>query len=440
MVKIFKAIGYNDAPIKTLRIPVKGIPMPQFIAHLGFKITALLALILASMWPVAMSLVSTDKFNYFNITEQRISAALSAHIAISNFPQTLQFPEVLNGSQLTLQYTFDPNLQLEAKRLLAEHNPDYGVLVAMDPTNGHILAMADSTRDNRDNLAHANLSITNSYPAASISKIVTAVAAINEGITNKNTVIPYNGKATSLYKRQVFNHTNNKRTRSPTLSESFAKSINTVFGRLGAIDIGGDKLVDYFDRLGFNRRFASDFLFDNGRIELEANDQWQVAESAAGYTLRNTLSPLHAAVLAATAVNGGNLVTPVVVESIAGPNGIPLYRHNRPVISAVMTADTANQLNSLMQKTIAIGSASSSFRNFSHNHQADIIVGGKTGSLTGFKPKGRYDWFVGFAELGERKVAYAVLCINKQKWYVKSHLLGRELLEFYFKPATDVSI
>ena len=61
-------------------------------------------------------------------------------------------------------------------------------------------------------------------------------------------------------------------------------------------------------------------------------------------------------------------------------------------------------------------------------------MGGKTGSLTGTNPPGRYDWFVGFAERGNRKIAFATLCINKEKWYVRSTRLSRELLEFFFRP------
>ena len=64
-------------------------------------------------------------------------------------------------------------------------------------------------------------------------------------------------------------------------------------------------------------------------------------------------------------------------------------------------------------------------------------MGGKTGSLTGSNPQGRYDWFAGFAERGDRRIAYAALCINKEKWYVKSARLSRELLEYYFQPPRE---
>jgi len=88
----------------------------------------------------------------------------------------------------------------------------------------------------------------------------------------------------------------------------------------------------------------------------------------------------------------------------------------------------------MMQTTIKEGSARRAFRGSHKGVLADVIIGGKTGSLTGFKPRGRYDWFVGFGKRNHREIAFAVLCINKEKWYVKSTRLAREMLEFYFAP------
>ena len=40
--------------------------------------------------------------------------------------------------------------------------------------------------------------------------------------------------------------------------ESFAKSINPVFGRIGAQQLGADKLTDYANRFGFDTPLQSD--------------------------------------------------------------------------------------------------------------------------------------------------------------------------------------
>ena len=63
---------------------------------------------------------------------------------------------------------------------------------------------------------------------------------------------------------------------------------------------------------------------------------------------------------------------------------------------------------------------------------SNVEVGGKTGTLSGTNPTGKYDWFVGYAQRNSRKLAYAVLCINEEKWYVKSAYVARKAIEHYF--------
>ncbi len=376
-----------------------------------------------------MSIVDSEKGGNWGITESVIADIISPAVHNKKLPSKISIPGFTTTESLKVNYTIDNDLQLQVNRILQKYNPDFGIFVAISPEDGRILAMTDSTRDGLD---YGNLSLVNSFPAASVSKIITAIAAINENKADVSTLIPFNGKSTSLYKKNVFNHKKNKWTRNLTLNEAFAKSVNTIFGRLGAMDLGGEVMINYAHRLGFNGRFASDFVFDNGAIELDPSDDWQVAESAAGYTTRNTLSPLHGAILAATAINGGKLVAPVIVDSLIGPNGIPLYVREKPAISEAMTESSSLQLKKMMQSTVKIGSARSQFRRLSKGALSDVTIGGKTGSLTGFKPRGKYDWFVGFAEKDNQKIAFAALCINKEKWYVKSPRLAREILEYYF--------
>ena len=378
-----------------------------------------------------MNLAGAGNSRYFKISPSAISEHISSAVSRREYPGSARISGAGLNADLNLHYTLDTDLQREAERLLQKYNPDYAVIVAMDPENGRVLAMADSSRAP---LPEDSLALRNTYPAASVSKIVTAVTALDQGVVDVDTVIPFNGKTTSLYKKNVFRHKDNKWTRKPTFRESFAKSNNTVFGRVGAVSLGGEQLMDYFQRLGFNMRFTSDFHFPNGTVELDPSDAWQVAESASGYTRRNTLSPLHAAALAATAVNGGKMIAPVLVDRVTGPQGIPLYVYENPAVSPAMRQETSDKLKQLMTATVTMGSARRFFRGFHRKSYKDVVVGGKTGSLTGSDPAGRYDWFAGFAEQGHRKIAFAALCINKEKWYVRSARLSRELLEYYFQP------
>jgi len=355
--------------------------------------------------------------------------ALGTYIKAGELPPQLIYQQ----QDIYINYTLDQDLQNWASARLKKYNPDYGVFVAIDPDTGKVLAMTSSRRDDQQS---ADLALNATYPAASTFKVITAAAAIEEGIATPSTIYSYNGKSTSLYKNQVFKVKKNKWTRSLSLKMAFAKSVNPIFGRLGAEDLGDKKLMEYAERFGFNAQFVSDFEFDNGRISIEPGNSWEAAESASGYTRRNTLSPMHGAALAASIVNGGNLISPSIVESVTDAQNNVLYSSDLPVKISILSETTAESMQELMAATIAKGTGRKSFRKFTKKKFPGVLTGGKSGHLSGKTPKGTYDWFIGYGERNSRKIAYAMLCINKEKWYVKSSVFAREALEHYFRKET----
>ena len=359
--------------------------------------------------------------------------ALGTYMKAGEFPTQL----IYDQQKIYVNYTLDQDLQNWASERLKRYNPDYGVFVAIEPDTGKVLAMASNRRDQQQS---ADLAFNATYPAASTFKVITAAAAIEEGIATPKTVFAYNGKSTSLYKNQVFKVQENKWTRRLSFKTAFAKSVNPIFGRLGAEELGDKKLIEYAERFGYNAQFISDFEFDNGRITIEPGNQWQAAESASGYTRRNTLSPVHGAALAASIANGGKLISPSIVESVTNTQNQVLYTSDQPVMIDVLSEKTALSMQELMRATITEGTGRKSFRKFNKKKYSDVIAGGKSGHLSGKTPKGTYDWFIGYGERNSRKIAYAMLCINKEKWYVKSSVFAREALEHYFKEdATKVT-
>jgi beta-lactamase class D len=73
------------------------------------------------------------------------------------------------------------------------------------------------------------------------------------------------------------------------------------------------------------------------------------------------------------------------------------------------------------------------FRSFLRQNGNPIEVGGKTGSLTGTSPQGKYDWFVGYAKSPSgKRIAFASLAIHGEFWRVKAAMLARQAIEHYF--------
>ena len=346
---------------------------------------------------------------------------------------------LVQGHEFPLQlvYTINEDLQLALSDWLDRYDPDFAVAVAIDPDTGKILALTTHVSDGKP---MGNLAMSSAFPAASVFKIVTAAAAMDLGKLEPKSVIPYNGKSTSLYKKNVFEHKNTKWTRKPTLGEAFAKSVNTVFGRIGLYTVGPAQLNSYADRFQFNTRINTDIPIDPSQTYIPEQDDWAVVEAASGYTNKVTLSPLHGAALAASMINGGKLMRPFMVDRAYDKKGRLVYKGEPQKLALAITPETAANMQKLMSKTVSMGTARRSYRDFFKGQYADLRVGGKTGSLTGGNLKGRNDWFVGYAYSDNRKLAFAVLNINLDKWKVKSHYLSRLMIEKYFDQTANVNM
>lgn len=371
------------------------------------------------------------------LSTDAVAEVITSHAKKNRFPNKLAFKDA-QGRETSgvVEYTFDEGVHQDMADVYLKYQPDYACFVAIDVETGAILNLTSFIKADEQ---WDNLVMRSDYPAASVFKMVTAAAGLDLGKVSPTTVLPFNGKSTTLYKSQVLRHKTNKWTRNPTLKESFAKSINTVFGRLGIYQVGAENLSNYATRFGFGQTMETDFNLPMSRVGLDLANEWEIAEAASGYTKNITLSPIHAAQMAAIVANDGKMVTPYMVESIQDVFGNEIYRTpNSQAVEQVISQDSAKALRSLMTETTRIGSARKSFQGLNrYKVYHDMEIGGKTGSLTGYSPKGRHDWFVGYAEKNGRKVAYASLIINKEKWYVRSAYVARQFIYHYFSDIAE---
>ncbi|MCM2324717.1 MAG: penicillin-binding transpeptidase domain-containing protein [Oligoflexia bacterium] len=376
------------------------------------------------------------------ITKEQLAEALADSATFYKFPTEMDFEidwdrtgsphepapakETIRG---VIDYAFDPMLQAEVESLFRIYRPDYGAFVAMDAATGQVLALVSFTQrqDNRGNLA-----LRSGFPSASIFKLVTAAAVIEGRNYSANTIIPFNGANHTLYRSNILKTKYTRWTRYATLKDAFAKSINTVFGRIGAFAVEPDELRNYADRFGFNRRISGDLPIEPGRAPIDA-DPWKRAESASGYTRDTTMSPLQGALMAAAVVNDGVMMEPFIVRNVYTEDGTELYAAKPRMATQSVDPRTAAEIRALMRETVTHGTSRKSFRNFFRGRFAQLDVGGKTGSLTGSDPRGKYDWFVGYADDGTRKIAIASLTIHEKLWRVKSSFVARRAIEVYFR-------
>lgn len=343
---------------------------------------------------------------------------------------TRELPLTVGGQQFTIETTLDPGLQSFLLNTLDRVNSRYVGIVVMDPSDGRVLALAGYDRTNPD----ANPCLDSQFPAASIFKIVTAAAAVDQLGYSENTPMTFSGGKHTLYKQQLTGKSHRTDTTLP-LSEAFADSINPVFGKLGSLRLGKSGLERAAASFGFNQPI--DFELPLAPSQFQIGDEpYNWAEVASGFNRQTTLSPLHGAMLAAAILNGGQMPVPSIVEKIADAHGDELYRRVAPAPTPPrISSRAASALMEMMEATIDSGTARKAFSHYQKDRVlAGLQLGGKTGSLSNASNDVRYDWFVGFARerQGGRQLAIAVMAAHQDLIGIRAGDYARRAFTYYF--------
>lgn len=369
----------------------------------------------------------------------KIADALKEPFSQLQFPDNLTIRLMDAPADYHVKYTLDPVLQNEAESLLKRYHPDYAAIVMMDAKTGRVLAF---TSFQKDSTTPVNLVTRATYPAASTFKIVTASAAIDRVGLSPSHNIRFNGGNYTLYKKNVLSDRITRWTRTITLRDAFARSYNTAFGRLSLESLTPELINEYATRYMFNQPIPADFPVDVGLATVPAEKGFELTEVASGYTKHNRMSPVQGAMIAATVVNEGRMVMPYIVDSLSDQNGQDVYRGETIDNGAIISQASASSLQEMMEETVLSGTSRKSFRPIVHDRKfKELVFGGKTGHLTGDNPKGRVDWFIGYATDADRKISIAALTVNKQYWTVKSAELAKMLFRRSFDAAAnDVTV
>ena len=311
-----------------------------------------------------------------------------------------------------LELTIDEYLQFVADRELrqgvAENGASGGTAVILQPYTGEILALANWPTFNpnafnaSDVVARRNRAVQDLYEPGSTFKIVTASAAIEEGLIHTSDQIDCSPGYITFGSR-VIRDTHHYGV-LPFI-DVIAKSSNVGAIKVG-MKVGPNRLSQYVSRFGFGQTLASDFRGENSGMVYSAErlDASALASVSMGYQVGVT--PLQMATAVATVANGGELVEPHVVRAFIR-NG---HREEVPrnVVRRAIAPETAATVTEIMEAVVERGTAKS----FA---QIDgYTVAGKTGTaskiVNGRYSKSDYNAsFVGFVP--SRRPAVAIVVV-----------------------------
>ena len=252
--------------------------------------------------------------------------------ATGNIVKVARIQRPVKGHDITL--TIDIDLQVEAERSLYNKA---GSVVALDPDTGEILALASAPsfdpnvfvrgighKDwnrliNDPNKPLLNRAIQSRYPPGSTFKIVSALAALEEGIVDEHTTHYCSG---SIYFGRTFKCWKEGGHGSVDLFDAITQSCDVYFYEIAKkLDI--DILAKYAKMFGLGRKTGIELdgeitgINPSSQWKMEArNERWFTGETLNTIIGQGYLSatPLQMARLIAAAVNGGMLFSPSLVH------------------------------------------------------------------------------------------------------------------------------
>jgi peptidoglycan glycosyltransferase len=334
----------------------------------------------------------------------------------------------------SVELTLDPRAQKAAFDGLQALGSDIqGSVVAIEPATGRVLAMVslptfdpnalashdldkvnktDAALEDRKDQPKLNRAIQTTLAPGSTFKLVTAAAAIENGLYNAESQVPA-GAAFQLPQTSGSSGVVNNATgracnpATVTLKYSLEWSCNTTFAKI-AIELGAEKMKAMADAFGFNDTALMDLPGQAKSRYPGTLDPPQTGLSGFGQS-EVAATPLQMAMVAAGIANGGTVMRPHLVEEIRTPDFDSLGKTDNEVYRRAISAATARQLTDMMVGVVEQGTAGTA-------RIPGIRVAGKTGTAqTGRDDISNYAWFVSFAPADDPQVAVAVMIQNSQR-------------------------
>jgi penicillin-binding protein 2 len=344
------------------------------------------------------------------------------------------------GGNLVL--TLDLHLQRLAEELLTDHA---GSIVALDPRNGQILALASSPAFDPNRFAARlsqaqwatllanpkhplhNRALQGQYPPGSIFKIITALAALAEGVITPHTTEFCPGFY--VHGSRLYRDWKPGGHGRVDLRKALSQSCDVYFYRTG-LELGIERLATYAHAFGLGR--TTGFAPAIEKTGLMPSRQWKrrargrpwysgetlSAAIGQGYTL---MTPLQAANMIAALANGGTLYKPYVVLRHENADGT-LRREITPTVLRTLPLKPGH-IAAVRQGLWGVVNDPHGTGKQAHHEQ--IAIAGKTGTAQVVRlpeyvdrrqhqeqlPERQRDhaWFVAFAPFEAPRIAVAIM-------------------------------
>lgn len=366
--------------------------------------------------------------------------------------------------------TIDQTLQKKAESLLQDR---VGAVAAMEPSTGHILALASSPSFDQNTfvsgMSHEewNFLVSNpfrpmsnkvfqgEYPPASTYKIVTAMAGLEEGVIDEKTTFFCPGYY--RFGDRVFLCWKKEGHGNVDILKALAQSCDVYFYQVG-LRLGVDRLARYAKACGLGS--PTGIELDHEAAGLIPNSTWKKNRTGIAWQRGETLSvaigqgynlvtPLQMLVLTSALAEEGVIHKPLIIKKIETAEG-RVVRQNapRPAGTLPVSKKTLEIVKKGLWQVVNESGGTARIARID-----GVSVSGKTGTaqIIGRKKSDTtrdpertdhfqsHAWFVSYAPSDDPKIAVAVMVEHGGHGSSAAAPIARDIIQTYLlgeKPET----
>lgn len=265
------------------------------------------------------------------------------------------------GASVTL--TLDATVQYWAEQGLAQTvasaGADGGTLIVMDPRTGGIVAMASLPSFDPNAYGQSSLdrfpnpAVSAVYDPGSVMKALTMAAGVDAGAIAPDSV--FHDTGTAVVDGRPLHNWANRAYGDITMTQVLQYSVNT-----GAVwaqqQVGRDRFERYLDAFGFGKPTGVDLPAEAAGLRGASNGGYSAltaAENAFGEGI--AVTPLQMVAAYGALANGGVLMRPHIVASVAAGGSVTSY--GAQAVRQVVSADTARTVTQMLVDSARVSEA-----------------------------------------------------------------------------------
>ena len=341
--------------------------------------------------------------------------------------------EPVNGYDLCLSLDYNIQMYCEqaAKKVCTKKSADSVSVIVMNPQNGELMAMVNypefdlndpftlvgdngeavsvEEKQNLLNKMWRNQCISDTYEPGSTFKIITAAAALEEGVVKLDDAFFCPG-----YKIVEDRRIRCARTTghgAETFETGIMNSCNPVFMELGE-RLGAENFAGYFKQFGLLSKTNIDLPGEAGTIMHKTENIGPVELATISFGQSFQITPIQLVTTVSSIINGGTRVTPHFGVSVQDADGNTVKTFSYEMHENICTAETSETMRYLLEKVVSEGTGKNAkIEGFS--------IGGKTATSQTL-PRSDHKYissFLGFAPADNPQVLVLVVINNPQGIY-----------------------